>query len=358
MLTSGYFYNRTDTVDRKTLLDDGYYNLTGFSKWQLDLLMAHKDDPHATISIHESATDKSSKDFRINGKPDGSTAKEDMQTTRLLGLLPLLVKQDAETVLTIGLGIGSTVAETLRYPNLKQSTVIELSSAIVDFSKKYFSEISGDIWNDSRMNIFNRDGREYLRHTKNKYDVIITEPSNPWVNGVSSLFTKDFFELLNSRLSDDGVALVWFHGYGASCEAVTSILKAVANSFESMVVLSLDSDSFILAQKKQEEVVINPLDLSLMDIENDIFDIIEIKKEPTRKENYKKLIKKMVVADRQSVLRYSRGHIENTDDNSFLQYELGKSYWTDVSCDDLSDVIPENIANKYIGKSKSISSRF
>ncbi len=130
--------------------------------------------------------------LQVNGKTDAS-ARADAATQLMVGHLPLLLHQKAENVLVIGLGSGMTLAAVQRHP-VKAVEVVEIEPAVVAASA-YFKDFTGDALNDPRVDLIVGDGRNHLALGGGQYDVIISEPSNPWVSGQADLFTREFFKL-------------------------------------------------------------------------------------------------------------------------------------------------------------------
>ncbi len=116
----------------------------------------------------------------------------------MVGHLPLLLHPGARDVLLIGLGSGMTLGAVERHP-VKAVDVVEIEAAVVEASR-YFREFTGEVLKDPRVNLIVADGRNHLALTDRQYDVIISEPSNPWVAGMANLFTREFFEQAQQRL--------------------------------------------------------------------------------------------------------------------------------------------------------------
>lgn len=148
--------------------------------------------------------------LRVNGKPDASTGK-DMPTQKLLAHLPLLVHGSAQQVLIIGLGSGSTPAAALRHP-IRSLEVVELSPAVIR-ARQHFVAATGEIEKDSRLRVVNADGRNFLTYSSRSYDVVISEPSNPWCAGIATLYTREFFGIVRDHLTPDGVMCQWVQAY-------------------------------------------------------------------------------------------------------------------------------------------------
>ena len=129
----------------------------------------------------------------------------------------------------IGLGSGVTVGSALRHP-IDKVDVMEISPEVIEASAR-FADAHHRALDDPRTRVIAGDGRTHLLLARDRYDVIISEPSNPWVAGVASLFTREFFEAARSRLSDGGVLCQWAHTYDIRAADLQSIVATFAAVF-------------------------------------------------------------------------------------------------------------------------------
>ena len=179
----------------------------------------------------------------------------DTETQVLSGLLPYLLypgKDPPTSALIIGWGSGVTVGATLATP-LTRVTAAELEREVVT-TARLFEPYNGTPQDDPRLTLLEADGRNLLASTKEPLDIIISEPSNPWISGCGNLFTREFFQLVKSRLSEDGVFLQWVQAYEISPENVWSILSTIRESFPTVYLFSpsrASADMLILARAKQ-----------------------------------------------------------------------------------------------------------
>jgi len=166
----------------------------------------------------------------IDGKVDASSdISLDMQTQALSGHLPLLLHPGARKVLVIGLASGVTLGAVAAYP-VEEIDCVEIEPSMAE-AAAYFSQWNGSILKDKRVRLIVNDGRNYLKATKKKYDVIISVPSNPWIPGSAALFTKDFFELAKNSLAAGGVFCQWMQMYEVRLGEVRSVAAAAAGVF-------------------------------------------------------------------------------------------------------------------------------
>ena len=189
-------------------------------------LVFFKEGLHAAVSVTK--TLEGDLVLGVNGKTD-ATARADAPTELLVGHLPLLLKPDARDVLLIGLGSGMTLAAVERHP-VKSIDVVELEPAIIEASR-LFRRFTGSPLDDARAHLTVADGRQYLSNAERPYDVVISEPSNPWVSGMANLFTREFFQSARARLAAKGVMCQWVHAYSMAPEDFRTIVRTFAQVF-------------------------------------------------------------------------------------------------------------------------------
>ena len=148
--------------------------------------------------------------MRVNGKTDAGDSPDNL-TQRLLAHVPLLLHRDPKDVLVIGLGSGVTLGSALRHPIARADTV-EISPEVVEASR-FFEEANGHALADPRSHLLVLDGRTWLTAGPRTYDVIISEPSNPWQTGNSNLFTREDYRAARARLNPGGILCQWLPYY-------------------------------------------------------------------------------------------------------------------------------------------------
>jgi spermidine synthase len=188
-------------------------------------LLYYREGPSGTVSVKRLNGTLS---LAIDGKVDASTSG-DMLTQKALAHLPLLLHPDPTRVAIIGLGSGVTLASALTHP-VTAVDVVEISPEVVEASR-YFAAENRSALASPRTRLILGDGRSHLLLSDAAYDVIISEPSNPWVAGVASLFTREFLEAARSRLASGGVLCQWAHTYKISDADLRSIVATFASVF-------------------------------------------------------------------------------------------------------------------------------
>jgi spermidine synthase len=186
----------------------------------------YKEGAAAIVSVKRLTGIRS---LSIDGKVDASTGS-DMLTQRLLGLLPVMLHGRAEHINIIGLGSGVTVDSALAAGTVRRADVVEISPEVVTASH-FFDRENGRALTRPEVRVIVGDGRSHLLLTRARYDVIISEPSNPWMSGVAALFTREFFEAARAALQPGGVLCQWAHTYDISPEDLRSIVRTFSSVF-------------------------------------------------------------------------------------------------------------------------------
>ena len=194
-------------------------------------LLMYQEGPTATVSVRR---DENTVSMAINGRTNASDSMYDMPTQVMLGQLPLLISPKIDTGLIIGYATGITLGAMLQSP-VQSVTCVELEPGTVAASK-FFDHINHRPLDDPRTTLIIDDARTFLRVTPNRYDMIVSEPSHPWVPGVANLFTQEFFELGRARLNDDGIFVQWVQIYQLSTESLRSVLATYHKVFPHVLV--------------------------------------------------------------------------------------------------------------------------
>src|SRR5471030_895637 len=175
----------------------------------------YKDGKTPTVSLVEFAEGTS---IRTNAKSDGAINLKagprvsDEVTTVLLAVLPLAFKPEAKNAAIIGMGTGLTTHTMLANPKIDAVDTIEIEPAMVEAARG-FNARNANAYADPRSHIRIDDAKTFFSTYNVKYDIIISEPSNPWVSGVSSLFSSEFYHLVPRYLKPGGVLVQWFQLY-------------------------------------------------------------------------------------------------------------------------------------------------
>lgn len=201
-----------------------------------------KDGISSMVTVHRNAN---ATYLKINGKADASTHYIDLETQYMLAHYPLFLKKNVKKVCVIGWGSGATVRAVASH-KVESIDVIELEPAVIETSK-YFRTINNNVQNDPRVKIYIRDGRNFIQYTKKKYDVIISEPSNPWIVGIGNLFTSEFYQMIKKRLSKKGLLCQWIQAYYLTKNTFNAMIRTLGDNFSHVILFSKNSDILCIA---------------------------------------------------------------------------------------------------------------
>ncbi len=188
--------------------------------------------------------------LRINGKTDASTRPEDYATQLLLGHLPLLLDPGARHALVIGLGGGGTLRAVVHHSDLERITMVEIDPLVVEAAHDYFAEHNDHALDDPRVRVVTNDGRNYVDGTTQRFDVIVSEPSNLWVAGVSGLFTREFYHAARAHLNPGGILSQWMPLYELRADDFRMILRTIGAEFARVAYYQVGTDLIVLASDR------------------------------------------------------------------------------------------------------------
>jgi spermidine synthase len=179
-----------------------------------------------------------------SGKPDASS-HGDRSTQTLSGHVPLLFHPNPEKVMVVGLASGMTPGEVLLYP-VKQLDILEINDQVVKACRLFFSPWNNACLSDPRTRLVVQDGRNHLALTRERYDVIISEPSNPWMAGCANLFTLEFFLLIKDRLKEDGLFAQWIQSYEMDWDTFAMVGRTFKEAFPNGALMKIGPGDYLL----------------------------------------------------------------------------------------------------------------
>ena len=284
-------------------------------EWQTPELVYYRDGYSTTVSV-----DKWGKTFSMknNGKVDASS-DADMPTQITVGLLPLLlyphdVVARPPRVALIGFGSGVTAGSVTQFP-ISSLEVVELEPAIYEASR-FFEHVNHKPLSNPKVTARVGDGRNFLTQRRDRFDVIISQPSNPWITGVSNLFTREYFRSIRQRLAEDGVFCQWAQLYEMSPWNIKTIYRTLREEFPQVMVFAaedLSSDTILIASNR-------PMKLDRTRIERLLADP-RTRAEATRA-GFQSVhdIPAQLLLGPEEVESFTAGAAVNTDDNARIEF--------------------------------------
>ncbi|HEY7860989.1 MAG TPA: fused MFS/spermidine synthase, partial [Gemmatimonadaceae bacterium] len=256
-------FNHFDHV----LLSSGVYRYGTIPDSALRKVIFYRDGRTSTVTVGMSPADSFSW-IATNGKPDASverawmypvpnaplrTLTGDISTQVLVPVITLAHMPRARLAAVIGEGSGMTSHFLLGSPYLEQAVTIEIEPQMIAGSRLFYPA-NRRVFDDKRSRFVIDDAKSFFATDARKYDVIISEPSNPWVSGVSGLFTDEFYHRARSYLTPHGVFGQWLHLYEIDDGLVLSVLSAIHHNFKSYVVYATSNQDILIVASNQDEL--------------------------------------------------------------------------------------------------------
>lgn len=254
--------NRFDRV----MLSSGVYRYGSLPDPTGRQIIFYRDGRTATVAVGRSLPDSFTW-IATNGKPDASVDRSwfsardttklralngDISTQVLIPVITLAHMPNAKLAAIIGQGSGMTSHFLLASPTLQQAVTIEIEPQMIEGSRMFYPA-NRRVFDDRRSRFVVDDAKSFFATDARKYDVIISEPSNPWVSGVSGLFTDEFYHRVRGYLTPNGVFGQWLHLYEINDGLVLSVLSAIHHNFASYsVYLTSNDDMLIVASNLAE----------------------------------------------------------------------------------------------------------
>ncbi len=223
-----------------------------YAKRNTRRLLFYEDGPNTSIGVIESAGRDPKHpvlSIWVNGKSDGATAGGDLITTRVLGHIPLLFARDPSRVALIGFGTGITAGAVSLHPGVKDFDLIEISSAM-RHTTKFFADSNHNVTAFPQLHWITADAYRTLTSASDKYGVIISGPSNPWIAGIERLYADEFYALAGEKLVTDGVFAQWMHLYAMSEKTLSMVFKTFRRNFKSVWAFRTSDDLILIGSQQ------------------------------------------------------------------------------------------------------------
>jgi spermidine synthase len=259
----------------------------------------------------------------VNGKPDASTNLEDIVTMLLTGHIPALVSHEGTDACIIGLGSGLTLAAVARHPSYERLDCVEISDEVI-YAASFFDDYTYNVLNDDpRVNMIRADGRNHLLLSEQNYDLIVSQPSNPWIAGISNLFTREFFELGKQRLKPGGRLAIWLHGYMMSVDDFKLVVHTLFDVFDHVTLWEISKGDYLMIASEDPQSI--PIDDFLA----------RYQRPAVRADLYRLAVSSPAhilgryVTSNEPLREWADGVPVHTDDNALLEFSAPKHMYTD-----------------------------
>ncbi len=192
-------------------------------------LAYYRDGAGSSVAVIEDKSSPMKLWLKVNGKTDASLGL-DMGTQILVAHVPLIQHPAPKQVLVVGLGSGVTCGSALRHPSVERLDVVEISPEVAA-AAKYFAAHNDNVLENPKTHLHLEDAKTFMQLTSQQYDVLISEPSNPWMAGVAGVFTREFYETCRSKLQPDGLMVQWIQTYETNDKVFDIMLATFASVF-------------------------------------------------------------------------------------------------------------------------------
>lgn len=301
--------------------------MPSFREWQEKVHSGHetlfcKEGLCACVTIHKSKTEPPVITLRTSGHVDASDAV-DMENQAIIAIYPLMLKPKAEDICVVGWGSGVTAGYAMRFP-IGKMVCAEIEPVVVETSK-FFHHVNFKPEFDKRSVLEPADGRNYLLGTSQKFDAIISEPSNPWQAGVCNLFTREYFKICREKLKDNGIFTLWCQIQELTPKNIAQVFASLREEFPCIFLMrSGNGNVATLAYKDPNQK------LSYKQIKETL-ELAEVRKSIDRFEiRTPEDFFARVVSCPSGVDKAIEGSYLNTDDTNYLEYDIAKSYETQL----------------------------
>ena len=285
-------------------------------------VLYYKEGTMATIGVLErGSADEKQKVLIVNGKPDASS-RGDLPTQVLLGQLPCFLHKNPQDALVIGLGSGVTLGSILTHP-VKHVDCVEISREVVEASS-YFDEVNHRPLSDPRTKLFIEDALAFLKITPRLYDIIVSEPSNPWIAGIGNLYTSEFFEQGKKKMNAGGLMVQWFHLYEMNDDLFKMVTRTFKSSFKFVTIWQpLSADVIMIGSDQPLSIDYEKMQITLT--------IKEVKEDLQRIRILDAAsLLSLEMLSSSSVFRYVGVGDMNTEDHPRLEYDAPGAFFVNT----------------------------
>jgi spermidine synthase len=195
---------------------------------------------NASVAVTE--TDDGIRNFHVSGKIEASTDPRDMRLQRMLGHIPALLHPDPHSVLVVGCGAGVTAGSFVLYPGIKRIVICEIEPLIPRVVATNFARENYNVVKDPRVQVVYDDARNYVLTSKEKFDIITSDPIHPWVKGAATLYTKEYFEMCREHLNPGGFVTQWVPLYESNPGVVKSEIATFFDVFPGGTIWANDAN--------------------------------------------------------------------------------------------------------------------
>ena len=274
-------------------------------------VLYHREDAMGVTEVYEDKDTLARTLLTSRLRQEGGSGPKEIRVQRIQGYLPLFLHPDPRQVLVVGLGTGITLSPTLR-EKVEAVTVIEISPGVIEAAKRFFAEANAKVLEHAKVRVVEQDGRNFVRLTRNEYDLIVQELFFPYQTGVGSLYTQEHYRHCRAQLAPGGLMAQWI----TINQLSTDDLRTLVGTFQSVFpATSLWLNGGYLLMLGGLDPLHVPLErfLDRYEIHDPLGGMPQIDSDPYN-------LLSLFVSHGQAVREWTHGAPLNTDDNRFIEY--------------------------------------
>jgi spermidine synthase len=207
------------------------------------------------VSVAVTMTREGIRSFHGAGKIQASTLAADMRLQRMLGHLPALIHKKPESVLVVACGAGVTAGSFIPHPDVKRIVICDIEPLVPKvvtpmFGNENYHVVDGIALENphtvsgKQVEVIYDDGRHFLRTTREKFDIITSDPIDPWVKGCAALNTVEYYQMCRDHLNPGGIVALWIPLYESNLETTKSVIATFFQVFPNGIVWSNERAGF------------------------------------------------------------------------------------------------------------------
>ena len=311
-----------------------FWRHSGIGAGRLRLIGSSANQLEATLRRHKSATIwqadgvesgvalvvQNDLAFFVNGKSDGS-GYGDRGTQIMAGLLAAMLHGNVRSVAVIGLGTGSTSGWLSEVPSIERVLTVEIEPVLAEVAKR-MSKINRDVLNNSKHELQFKDGREALMASPESFDLIFSEPSNPYRAGIASLFTLEFYEACKKRLNEGGMFAQWLQAYEVDAGTVRTVIRTLGAVFPHVNTYQTTAGDLLLIGTSRPQI----LDVEALDRLAGSEPFLSAMRFAWVDEGVEAILARFVVSEEfTKMLTNEKTDPLNTDDRTILEFGFARS---------------------------------
>jgi spermidine synthase len=182
----------------------------------------------STVAVH--VAPNGYRNFHVSGRVEATNNPNDLRTERLIGHLSGLMHPKPESVLVVGLGAGVSAGALTLYPEIKRIVICEIEPRVTG-ATRLFARENYSVLTHPKVEVVFDDARHFLATTRERFDIITSDPIHPWVRGNSMLFSREYYDIVNSKLKPGGIATQWVPLYETSEKAIQIQMRTFTDAF-------------------------------------------------------------------------------------------------------------------------------